>query len=97
MTTAPASPASAAPPAINGVFAFCAAVETPCAADWAPELTVPLTPAVAARPFGDWLERLLAVFGRGRDELREDGLREFRLACEFRLVWELRARCGLRR
>jgi hypothetical protein len=56
-TAAPASPATAAPPAISGSFAFWAAVATPCAAFWAPVLTVSFAAFAVLRPFDADVER----------------------------------------
>jgi hypothetical protein len=57
ITAAPATPARAAPPAIIGTFAFWATVATPCAAFWAPVLTVSATPLPAERLLRDPVER----------------------------------------
>jgi hypothetical protein len=59
----------------------------PCAADCAPELTVPLTLSAAARPLRDWPDRLPPAFERGREAARDDvlrGLRDDPLRDEFR-------------
>src|SRR3954466_2343764 len=59
--TATAAPATAAPPASSAVFAFFAALATPWAAFWAPELTLSLTDSrpllVVLRPFREAVDR----------------------------------------
>jgi hypothetical protein len=62
ITAAPASPATAAPPASSGTFAFWAAVATPCAAFCAPELTASFAVCAVLRPLDADDERVrLAV------------------------------------
>src|SRR3954454_10384004 len=98
--TATAAPAAAAPPASSAVFAFFAALATPSAAFWAPELTLSLTASrpllVVLRPFREavdrerllclarWFERFWAEFRELLAVLR-DRLPELALDA-FRLV-----------
>jgi hypothetical protein len=56
-TAAPARPATTAPPATSGTFAFWATVATPWAAFWAPVLTVSLAACAALRPSDADVER----------------------------------------
>src|SRR4051794_32444374 len=68
ISPAPATPASAAPPASSGVFAFCAALATPEAALWAPLLTVS-TAARAGFCFAVLARVRLELPARERDDV----------------------------